>query len=480
MSDQLEQSKQLVKRPEYKNEIQTFETKLIEFIANHGLPTGSVLVPVSERLKVFANVESILDKLTPEQKATSVYVSKFIAASAAGLFDAALNYLWDETIQELRKRVAQYDLSYFFDIAVKNPDKKKNLRNADDLAKIDDFELINGANEIGLVSDLGHKHLDYIRYMRNWASAAHPNQNQISGLQVVSWLETCITEVINLPQSAVVVEIKKLLSNIKSNTVSPTDAKQIGVFFAQLAESQVDNLASGFFGIFVSVSTNEPTRQNIRLLIQDLWPRVSEPTRKTFGVKYAQFVANNDANEQKLAREFLDVVRGASYIPDGIRAAEIGSALEGLLAAHHGFNNFYTEPAAAKQVYDLVAGGNDVPNVISQPYALAIVEVFLTNGNGVAWNAQPTYTALLSAMGADIALIALLSFTETTIASRLQLELAQAKFKEMISILKPKISAPAVKELLQAIERFSGPLYNMRDDTTIKSRVASLKKLLNP
>jgi hypothetical protein len=82
-------------------------------------------------------------------------------------------------------------------------------------------------------------------------------------------------------------------------------------------------------------------------------------------------------------------------------------------------------------------------------------------------------------MGADIALIALLSFTETTIASRLQLDLAQTKFKEMISILKPKISAPAAKELLQAIERFSGPLYNMRDDTTIKSRVTNLKKLLN-
>ena len=33
-----------------------------------------------------------------------------LAAVGAGLFDAALNYLWDETIAEFRRRVARYDL----------------------------------------------------------------------------------------------------------------------------------------------------------------------------------------------------------------------------------------------------------------------------------------------------------------------------------------------------------------------------------
>jgi hypothetical protein len=479
MTEKYSESKSLVTPTAYKAELQTFETGLMQFIADHGLPTTSVLVPVAERVRVFSNVAAVLEKLTPEQRSSSIYLSKCIAAAAAGLFDAALNYLWDETISELRRRVAQYDLSYFFDIAVKNPEKKKNLRTAEDLTKIDDSELINGANEIGLVSNLGHKHLDYIRFMRNWASAAHPNQNQISGLQLISWLETCIIEVINLPESTVVVEIKKLLSNIKTNTISLADANNIGTFFAQLVPSQVDNLASGFFGIFTNTTSSEQTRQNIRLLLPKLWPLVSEPTRKSFGVKYAQFVANNDAHEQKLAREFLDVIKAASYIPDGIRVAEIDSALQGLLAAHHGFNNFYTEPSAALQVYTLVAGGKEVPEAIAKPYVLAIVETFLTNGNGVAVNAEPNYFALLKSMSADLALIALLSFNETTIASRLQLELPQKKFKELLNIIKPKISAPLAMELLQAIEKFSGPFYSMRLDTTIKSRVDNLKRLLN-
>ena len=107
-----------------------------------------------------------------------------------------------------------------------------------------------------------------------------------------------------------------------------------------------------------------------------------------------------------------------------------------------------------------------------------MVKVFLTNGNGVAWNAEPTYVALLTSMGADLALRSLLSFTEQGIASRLQLTLPREKFKTLLEIIKPKLSAPAVVELVETIEAFKGPLQNMRNDSTIKSRVENVKVLL--
>ena len=71
-----------------------------------------------------------------------MYLSKFLAAVTAGLFDAALNYLWDETILQLRYRVAQYDIQYFFDVAVSSPERRKKLNDVEDLVKIDDSELI--------------------------------------------------------------------------------------------------------------------------------------------------------------------------------------------------------------------------------------------------------------------------------------------------------------------------------------------------
>lgn len=201
-------SKEVIVRPTYDVQLHEFEQGLLGFLDQHGLPSQSILVSVSERVAVFTNIKPVIDKIADDKKRSSIYVSKFVAACASGLFDAALNYLWDETIYALRGRVAQYDLSYFFDNAVNNQEKRKGLKTIDDLTRIDDAELIYGAKEIGLISDVGFKHLDFIRYMRTWASAAHPNQNEITGLQLTAWLETCIKQVIALPLSDGAVEIK--------------------------------------------------------------------------------------------------------------------------------------------------------------------------------------------------------------------------------------------------------------------------------
>ena len=224
----------------YSSQLNNFEESILNFLAEQGLPTESVLVGVNQRVIVFKNISDVLPSISEEQKSLSIYLSKYIAAVASGLFDAALNYLWNETIIELRKRVSKYDISYFYDNAVNSPEKRKNLSSEDDLIKINDNELIEGSRKIGLVSEIGYKHLDYIRYMRNWVSAAHPNQNEITGLQLISWLETCIKEVICLPLSNGTLEIQKFLKNLKNNNVSDSDAKKIAAFFFDLTQEQIN------------------------------------------------------------------------------------------------------------------------------------------------------------------------------------------------------------------------------------------------
>jgi len=469
----------LVPSSNYSSQITQFEDGLLSFIDQYGLPTNQVLVQVSERLKVFSNVEGVVDKIDAEQKQRSIYISKFIAASAAGLFDAALNYMWDETIYELRRRVARYDLAYFYDAAVgSSSEKRKKLNTEEDLVRIDDSELIQGSHEIGLISDLGFKHLDYVRYMRNWASAAHPNQNQITGLQLIGMLETCVIEVITLPLSNVVVGIKKLLANIKTNRIDETEAKQISSFFADLPREKVHTLAEGFFGIYTQTDTTPQTRQNVRLLIPDLWGRLDEHTKQQVGVKYARFLANNEQDKQKLAREFLEAVSGLSYIPDGIRAAEIQTAIENLLSSHRGVNNFYSEPPFARQLQRLVGETGKVPLEINNEYVLCLVEVFLTNGNGVAWNAESIYTLMFDQFNPDQALITILSFSNLNISSRLQHTLCQKQFRALMEMMKNKVSMPAVKELIDAIEKYKGPLDKMKDDSEIKRKVTALRKII--
>jgi hypothetical protein len=481
MSDENENKIITVQSGAISTQLLEFEKSLLSFIDGQGLPTETVLVDVGQRQVVIRNIDAVLDRIDDERLGKSVYISKFIAATASGLFDAALNYLWDETIYELRKRVAQYDLAYFYDVAVgSSTEKRKRLSTEEDLQKVDDSDLIKGANEIGLISDLGFRHLDFVRYMRNWASAAHPNQNQITGLQLISMLETCVVEVIKLPLSNVVVEIKRLLGNIKNNKITQDEASQIAVFFAGLTQEKANTLASGLYGIYTQLDTTPQTRQNIQLLIPLLWEMVDENTRNEFGVRYARFIATNDQDRQKIAREFLDVVSGAKYLPEGIRVVEIGNAIENLLTAHRGLNNFYNEPAFARQLQRQVGETGKVPNEINIKYVLSIVEAFLTNGNGVAWNAEVTYIEMFNQFDSTQASIAVFSFVNKTISSRLQFPLCQKQFRRLVDLMRDKVTIPVVKELVSDIDSYTGAMENMKDDTRIKSKANAIRRIVSP
>lgn len=461
----------------YPSRINDFEKGLISFLDSHNLPSHGIFNNVNERLRVFSNIDYVIKQIDPRLSQKSIYLSKFLAASASGLFDASLNYLWDETILQLRKRVSQFDLEYFFDITV-GGDRRKNFKDETDLTKLQDSELINGAKEIELISELGFKHLTYINYMRNWASAAHPNQIEITGLQLISWLETCIKEVISLPIPSAAIQIKKLLSNIRKDPINAQNADEIGVFLTELSEEQSNSLAIAFFGIYTREDTDNLTRQNIKWLLPGLWKAIDEETKNSFGIKYGYFSANHETEQKKLSRQFLEIVEGQKYIPDDLRILEIQSALSNLINAHRVSNNFYNEPPFARELKRIIGTPPKIPNAINKSYVLTLVEVYLTNGNGVTWDAQPIYFELISHFDNKQATIALLSFTTNQISSSLQLELCKSKFIELLNLLRPKITNASTIELLDFILEFKGSFSEMRKDSRIIRALRNLEILL--
>ncbi|MFC1612954.1 hypothetical protein ACFL23_01345 [Patescibacteria group bacterium] len=458
--------------------LQVFEERVLSTIECYGLPIDNILVPLEERFVVFNNANTVLSKIDDTKKNKSVYFSKFLAATAVGLFDAALNYLWDETISEIRKRAIQYDVSYFYDNATNNEDKKKKLKSVYDIDKLDDNELISGALNIGLISELGFKHLDLIRYMRNWASAAHPNQNQITGLQLISWLETCIKEVISLPLSDSAIEIKKLLANIKTNEITELDSKKITRSFINLTQQQANNLVSGFWGIYIEQNTPPKILQNINYLAPAIWARVDEETRLSFGIKYKKFITNSDKESEKKAKIFLSVVRGLSYLPEDMKIVDIDFAIQNLLDVHRSRDNFYNEPIFSKQLFNIIGNRGGIPAQIRKKVVLGVVEVYLTNGNGVAHIAESNYIKMINNFNQEEALTALLSFLNDKIASKLQFDLCEKKYKELLGLIKGKLLVPAIKELFDEIEKFTGKYDQISYNTEIKQGIKNVEIIL--
>jgi hypothetical protein len=447
-------------------QLEQYESVMLSEIARRGLPGEGVLVSIEERRRLLANLDDALERLLPEHRSRSLYLSKFVMAVGAGLFDAALNYLWDETISELRRRVVRYDLAYFYDLAVTAPDRRKRLQGEESLPQVDDSELIRASNLMGLVSDVGYRQLDLVRYMRNFASAAHPNQNELTGLQLVGFLETCIREVITLPESNVVAEVRKLLANLKSTTMEKAEAAQIALFFANLPLSQADNLGQGLFGIYVDLTSSTLARNNVRLLWPALWPLLSEAVKQGFGARYGRFIANHDQQQAEFARELLDLVDAASYLPEDVRVAHIDEALDALAAAHVAMNNFHTEPPLARRLQALV--GNGVPQAVRAKFCRTVVDVFLGRASGISWAADVIYRELITSFSPPEARIALLSYYDVSVTSKLQWPQPTAKYEELLVLLEGKFTDRPSRELFEAVRAFTGPREAMRLDTELR------------
>ena len=91
---------------ELETSIQVFSSPLAVFLGNLGLPTEQVLVDFGERRFVLQTLQQTLEVLPYDEREKAYYLSKFSVAVTVGLFDAALNYLWDETILALRRLAA--------------------------------------------------------------------------------------------------------------------------------------------------------------------------------------------------------------------------------------------------------------------------------------------------------------------------------------------------------------------------------------
>ena len=116
--------------------IQDSNNMYLSVLHEVGLPADNVLSSIDERKIAIANLPFVIDKINNELIKESYYLSKFFVAVATGLFDAALNYLWDETIKQLRIRVINGDIKYFYDVVISD-DRRKQFTLPEDLLKLD-------------------------------------------------------------------------------------------------------------------------------------------------------------------------------------------------------------------------------------------------------------------------------------------------------------------------------------------------------
>ena len=155
---------------------------------------------------------------------------------------------------------------------------------------------------------------------------------------------------------------------------------------------------------------------------------------------------------------------------------EIEETLDALYRTHNSMNNFYNEVIFAKKLLNIV-GSTSIPDGIVEKYVFTLINVAISNGSGVAQSADLIYFDLLSKFDTIQTSIAILSFQNERISSKLANSLCKRKFLEIIEIMKEKTVNSLEKDLIDEIIKFSASFDKLKNDTKMNRFVQMIQNM---
>lgn len=338
-------------------------TKFELMLNNLGLPSENIIASVDERENIMKMLPQLMNSIPESQKRDATYLSRFVAGAAIGLFDASLNYVWNEVVISLRKKIIYFGIDTFFDNAV--ADKVRDqYKNEGDLLGIKDKTMLETLRKLEWISNVVYLKLCHILDMRNQIGASHPNSYDINSFELLGWLKTCVLEVINDKPSSSAVHVKEIIEQIKKST-SPLDditVESIGKEVEKFSSVMSGNLLRALFGVFIVEGTSIEARGNILKLSNEIWKYCKDDIKYDIGEKKHFFRNNLKKDKEDLTYKFFEYCNGLPYLSLEDRSIEISSLCDDLHTAHNEWNNYYNEPQIAREIMKYISLSSDIPD----------------------------------------------------------------------------------------------------------------------
>lgn len=424
-----------------------------EYLKNNGLPYDNIIAKDKDRDILISAMPNLLEEIPDDKKRNAIYLSRFIAASSIGLYDAALNYVWNEVVINLRKKVINYGLSRFYDNAL-NENRRHLFNNENDLIGISDSLLLNTMHKLEWISTVIYMKLTHILDMRNMIGASHPNSSNIVSYDLLSWFNTCVNDVINEIPTENAIVANNIVNNIKNEELELTCEQLMSMenHIQDMSSTLSDSLLVTLFGIFVDEKTSTKVRDNVLKLSKVLWKYSSEDIRYNLGSKKGYYNINLLSNKDSLAETFLEYCDGLAYLSKSEKSTKLFILLDDLLNANNAYNNFYNEPDYAKEIMKHIKKTDDITEEIESKAIKTFLNCRIGREveycNGVSPGAKEYYDEFFSLLSKDQVIALLKILKEYTKRLNKGSSVRMSNIKEVLLIVKRDSLGDRVNEII--------------------------------
>lgn len=396
------------------------------------------------------------------------FLARYITAINAGLFDAAINYLWNAAIDNLRSKVGNGDIELFAQEfhtkdgkATKKSEAIENLR----WQVLTDQEFIEACHNIGYLSTVAKDKLHFVRTLRNKLSAAHPNDESVTPIELAHCTEIILKETLFAPTVPISINKNALIRALRRGEIDPSNLSIEKEALATFRREDSEGAALALFDIYTESSTPENSKRAIQELFPTLWEHLNERARKKSADKLLRYT--NDANQEArdLGLQLLESVCGYSYLPQQIFEVELKRSIDTLEKVHSEWDNFYREPSPARRLAEITTV-RKVPSNLLDYFLKTILRCYIGNSSGFSRNAAPHYRCILSSLPEEHKIAAILLISdEAFIRNEHNLS---GRLEDLLNPLLEHLTNERAVELADKIRSYKGQLYQIHKDTGVE------------
>ena len=367
-------------------------------------------------------------------------VARMCVAVSAGLFDGAMNYIWNAAVIQLRSKIRNFGLAVVAQI-LQSDFEEKNL------LELQDSRLLELCLKLNIVDEDGFFFLDQCREVRNNFSAAHPTLGTVNDREFTVFLNRCIKYALADSISPKGVDFGAFIGAVKN---SRFNSNQADVWIQRLREThdaQRQMLVEMVHGIYCDPNASEPSRLNGLDICSSLKNEFTSSLRSSLVNKHSEYAAKGDESRHTASIQFFEKLGLLTLLNESEQHAVFYRAIERLWNAHNGSNNFYNEPPFAERLLELSRQGA-VPETVQEQFVGTVVACNIGNGYGVSWAARDSYEEIIKSFSPwEIAVMIRLAITpETTLGRRIaSVPACRMQFKVALKLIDPASIPSGVK-----------------------------------
>ncbi|CAA0113491.1 Uncharacterised protein [BD1-7 clade bacterium] len=314
-------------------------------------------------------------------------IARMCVAVSTGLFDGAMNYIWNAAILQLRQKIRNFGLPVVAQI--QQSDFEENH-----LLELQDSRLLELCLKLNIIDEDGFFFLDQCRDVRNNFSAAHPTMGTVNDREFTTFLNRCVRYALADSSSPRGVDIGSYISAVKGPRFNDHQCQIWVQRLTETHDAQRQMLVSMVHGVYCDSATAEPARLNAVDLCIGLSDIFTASMKSELINNHSEYVAKGLEDKHTASLQFFEKLGFLGLLNESEQHVVFSRAVDRLWNVHNGMNNFYNEPPFAERLLELSQQGA-IPETIQEQFVQTVTCCRSGNGYGVSEAAVSYYDEII-------------------------------------------------------------------------------------